>query len=103
MKIGAQKSGDIIDKVACTIFEIVLQSDTKIRLKDKFNNVVSLLKNMFNQQSDIITKQEKTQNSIKQDMKNRDLNLEQKDQKLKEFNLKLLQNDENNDAFQYHF
>lgn len=55
---------------------------------------------MFNQQSDIITKQEKTQNSIKQDMKNRDLNLEQKDQKLKEFNLKFLQNDENHGAWE---
>jgi len=58
--LAAQKSGDVIDKCTCTIFEIILSTDNKTRLKEKFQNVVGLLKNMFNGQIEIISKQEKS-------------------------------------------
>jgi hypothetical protein len=87
--VGAQKSGDVLDRVACAIFEIVLATDTKLRLKEKFGNVVSLLRTMFNAQSDIIMKQERTLELCRSDLGRQKISLEESEGKVRDFTQKI--------------
>lgn len=80
----ALNQGDIIEKCVCTIFEIILSSDSKIRLKEKFQHVIHILKNMFNAQNDIITSQTKSLEDFKKDFDKQKIGFESQDDKLRD-------------------